>query len=116
MSHLSPLEVTYQGYIAAINARNWTKIIESYTCPTVTHNDVKMTAKGYTEMIERSLVPYGDVVFVPQMLIVDTPKGLVGCKLLIEHPNSTARLREHVFYQCIEGRISEVFSMVEEIK
>lgn len=117
MSHLAPLEVFYQSYVAALNARNWTEIQTNHVRPTVTHNNIPMTPVQYTTMIEESLKPYGDdVVFFPEILVVDTAKGLIAAKLTIENPQSTARVKEHVFYQCVEEKIHEVWSMVEEIK
>lgn len=66
-------------------------------------------------MIEASHIPFGlRAEFVPQMLVVDPDKGTVGCRLKIEFDGGKRKLWENVFYQFTDGKIGEVFSMVED--
>ncbi|CAG8955015.1 hypothetical protein HYFRA_00007027 [Hymenoscyphus fraxineus] len=115
MPHPQSLESIYLSYIAAINNRDWSLVASDYAQPTVTHNGTKRTNIEYAAMIEASHIPFGSrAEFVPQMLVVDSDKGTVGCRLKIEFDGGKRQLWENVFYQFTDGRIKEVFSMLED--
>ena len=111
----------YCAYLGALNARRF-DALDAFVDDHVTHNGVPMTRAGYCAMIGTSVATVPDLHFSGDVLLVEGDKmaARVALSGTPQHPfmgaEPTGRpiaIAEHVFYQLREGRISEVWSLME---
>lgn len=100
----------YLAYVSAINAKDWSAI-PSFTQPTVTHNQKTHSGTEYAKMIETTSSPFSGIKFIPERLVVDEEKGEIACRIRFEWEGEP--FYEHVFYRLEEGKIANVWSIVD---
>ncbi len=112
----------YRAYIACLNAQDWAKLGQ-FVHDGASHNGRRFGLSGYREMLERDFAEIPDLHFDIALLVVDpphvasqlhfdcTPKG----KFLGLHVNGRrVAFTENVFYQFRDGKIAEVWSVVDK--
>lgn len=114
-----PLAPHYHAYIAALNGHtSLTPFVHDH----VTHNGRRLTRANYQAMIDASSAAAPDLRFNVTMLVVAddtvaarlwfdcTPeREFLGCRAT----GRRVRFAEHVFYRFREGRIEEVWSLLD---
>lgn len=113
---------TYKRYIACLNARAWNELGEFVTADVV-HNGRPLGVDGYRAMLEGNVRDIPDLHFNADLVVANeshvasrlrfdcTPvRGFLGV------PVNGRRVvfHEHVFYTLREGKIAEVFSLMDK--
>ena len=88
-----------------------------YVRPDVIHNGKAVGVDGYVSAIEGVLKDYPAGVDHIPTLVVDDEHQMVAARVVLLPDDATAArgvlpLMEHVFYQFVDGKIKEVWSMV----
>ncbi|WP_118136381.1 ester cyclase [Oceanicella sp. SM1341] len=115
------LAPAYRAYIDCLNARDWARLGD-FVAGDVVHNDRPLGLAGYRAMLE------GDVEAIPDLrfeLVSLVSGGVdVAARLAFDcHPKGMlfglpvngrrVRFAEHVFYRYHEGRIAQVWSLID---
>lgn len=114
-----PLEPHYNGYIAAINAHS---SLSPFVHEHITHNGQRMTLTEYQAMIEASFVSAPDLYFQIKLLL--TTDDRVAARLWFDctpekeflgyqPTGKMVHFAEHVFYRFSDGKIEEVWSLLD---
>lgn len=116
------LDDRYRRYIDCLNAQDWNRLGE------LLHDDVRYNAKaiglsGYREMLERDFREIPDLRFEIELLVADascvasrlqfdcSPRGeFLGLPV----NGKRVRFSENVFYEFREGKIAEVWSVIDK--
>ncbi|EJD45477.1 hypothetical protein AURDEDRAFT_165339 [Auricularia subglabra TFB-10046 SS5] len=106
------LESTYRAYLKAIDAKDWAAVA-CYAQPTVTHNGRTFTNTEYALMVKETSSPYKGILFVPEKLVCNDAAGQVACRIRFDPHTWDGPAYEHVFYDFVDGKISNVVSMIE---
>ncbi len=112
----------YRGYIACLNEQDWPRL-GTFVHDEVHYNGQHVGLAGYRTMLENDFRAIPDLRFDVRQLIVDPPQ--VACRLqfdctpsgiLFDLPVNGRRVRfsENVFYTFDEGRIREVWSVIDK--
>jgi predicted ester cyclase len=115
------LEQRYRAYLAALNERRF-EDLDQFVHDRLTYNDEPMTRRQYRDLIADDVAAVPDLVFDVGMLVVADYE--VACRLMFdctpEHeflgfsPNGQRiAFTEHVFYRYREGRIANVWSLID---
>ncbi|WP_033287557.1 ester cyclase [Amycolatopsis jejuensis] len=115
------LKTIYLGYLAALNERRFGDL-DDFVHAEVTYNGEVLTRQQYAAMIDGDSQAIPDLRFDPQLLTTDG--DLVACRLWFDctparpffgHPPTGERISfaENVFYRFREGRIEEVWSLID---
>lgn len=118
------LRLLYTEYIDSINALTMDKHFGSFCHDAVTHNYHTYQRDAYREMIESSFEEIKGLHFTIERLIVDTGKQRVAARLGftgvpskefrgIPPTGNSVRFSEHAFYQFQQGRIKQVWSLLD---
>lgn len=116
------LRDVYRGYIACLNQQDWAALGQ-FVDDDVHYNDLRVGLNGYREMLERDYRQIPDLHFNIRFLIADpdhiaarldfacTPLGT-----FMELPVNGKKVQfsENVFYRFREGRIVEVWSVIDK--
>ncbi len=112
----------YRDYIACLNLQDWPNLgrfIHEQAC----HNGRPLGLSGYREMLERDFDQIPDIHFEIRLLVCDaphiasrlgfdcTPKGTF---LGLHVDGRRVSFTENVFYEFREGRIVQVWSIVDK--
>ena len=112
----------YRAYIACLNAQDWTKLgqfVHDGAC----HNGRPFGLAGYRQMLERDFADIPDLHFNIELLVADppviasrlrfdcTPKGKF---LGLDVNGRRVIFSENVFYQFRDGRIAQVWSVIDK--
>jgi predicted ester cyclase len=112
----------YLAYIDCLNVQDWDKLgqfVDDGAC----HNGQRFGLSGYIAMLERDFCEIPDLHFSIQLLISDpphiasrlnfdcTPKGKF---LGLDVDGRRVRFTENVFYQFRDGKIVEVWSVIDK--
>jgi predicted ester cyclase len=112
----------YRDYIACLNLQDWPNLgrfIHEQAC----HNGRPLGLSGYREMLERDFDQIPDLHFEIRLLVCDaphiasrlgfdcTPKGTF---LGLHVDGRRVSFTENVFYEFREGRIVQVWSIVDK--
>jgi predicted ester cyclase len=111
----------YRAYIDCLNRRDWARLGQ-FVRDDVRHNGRPFGLAGYRAMLERDVAAIPDLRFDIALLVADpphiasrlrfdcTPKGM-----LFGLPVNGRRVTfaENVFYEYREGRIAEVWSIID---
>ncbi|PZX15021.1 putative ester cyclase [Palleronia aestuarii] len=111
----------YDGYIACLNARDWTALGD-FVHEAVRYNEEEVGLAGYRAMLERDVLDIPDLSFRVEWLACEPP--LVAARLafdctplgdLFGLPVDGRRVRfhENVFYRIDESRIADVRSIID---
>lgn len=115
------LEQIYRDYIDCLNRQDWSRL-EDFVAADVVHNDRKFGLDGYRRMLESDFGAIPDLYFKIDLLVVDTQK--VASRLVFDCtpvgqlfglPVNGRRVRfsENVFYVFSNGRIVQVWSIID---
>jgi predicted ester cyclase len=111
------LRSIYMDYISSLNAKNYGQL-SHYVHRDVVHNGKKLGVNGYRKLIQDSFESYTWLHFNVAMLVVDESQQSVASILVLKgsDPRAIGVPREHVFYSFQDGKISEVWSMLEGVE
>ena len=112
----------YRAYIACLNAQDWDKLGQ-FVGHGVSHNERRLGLSGYRAMLERDFAEIPDLYFNIQLLVSDPPT--IASRLIFDcRPKGTflgldvngrrVSFAENVFYQFGDGRITEVWSVIDK--
>ena len=116
------LSTVYRGYIACLNAQNWTEL-GKFVHDDVHYNGRRIGLSGYREMLEGDFEQIPDLHFNIQLLIADdnqvgsrldfacSPKGTF---LGLPVNGKKVSFSENVFYQFRDGKIENVWSVIDK--
>lgn len=112
----------YQGYIACLNKQDWPNL-GTFVHEDVHYNGKRIGLTGYREMLERDFCAIPDLYFHIGLLISEpprvasrlhfdcTPKGvLFGLPV----NGKKVQFTENVFYEFVDGRIENVWSIIDK--
>ncbi|MCD5991965.1 ester cyclase [Pseudomonas sp. CDFA 553] len=118
----SDLRDVYQGYIACLNQQNW-PALGQFVDENVHYNDQRVGLTGYREMLERDYRQIPDLHFNIRFLIAD-PEHIaarldfdctpIGDFMGLPVNGRKVQFSENVFYRFKEGRIVEVWSVIDK--
>ncbi len=111
----------YRDYIACLNAQDWPRLGQ-FVADDARHNGQRFGLEGYTQMLERDFREIPDLAFNIQLLMADPP--YIACRLQFDcTPKGTyfglpingtkVSFTENVFYEFREGKIVEVWSVID---
>ncbi|MGJ5176697.1 ester cyclase [Bradyrhizobium oligotrophicum] len=112
----------YRAYIACLNAQDWQRLGQ-YVGEGVVHNGRPIGLTGYREMLVRDFSEIPDLSFHIHLLLSDPP--MIGSRLVfdcmpkgkflgLDVDGRRVRFTENVFYQFRDGRIVEVWSVIDK--
>ncbi len=113
----------YRDYIGCLNLRDWGRLGD-FVNPDVRHNDRPLGLPGYRAMLEADVRAIPDLRFEIDMLVAEPPR--VAARLLFTCTPSgvflgvpvngrTVTFAENVFYTYQDGRIAEVWSVIDKV-
>ncbi|MDR6958031.1 putative ester cyclase [Pseudomonas brassicacearum] len=118
----SNLADLYSDYIACLNAQDWANL-GRFVHPDVVHNARPLGLHGYRSMLEADYRAIPDLRFAIEFLVIDPPKLAarlafnctpVGEFLGLAVNGASICFAENVFYGFEEGRIREVWSVIDK--
>ena len=118
----SNLADIYTDYIACLNARDWDNL-DLFVHPEVVHNARRLGLNGYRSMLEANYRDIPDLRFEVECLVVDPPKLAArlafnctpaGEFLGLAVNGTRVTFTENVFYAFEDGRIREVWSIIDK--
>jgi predicted ester cyclase len=112
----------YRAYIACLNAQDWSKL-GNFVQEHVVHNSRPIGLSGYRDMLVRDFADIPDLRFDIRLLLSDPP--LVASRLGFDCTPGGAFLglavngrrvsfTENVFYEFRDGKIAEVWSVIDK--
>jgi steroid delta-isomerase-like uncharacterized protein len=117
------LSSLYRRYIACLNEQDWPNL-GVFVADDVRHNGRRLGLSGYREMLETDFSEIPDLRFEIQLLVADaqgvasrlgfhcTPKGhFLGLPV----NGKKVRFTENVFYTFKNGKIAEVWSIIDKL-
>jgi predicted ester cyclase len=121
---LSPADVAtfYRAYVACLNAQDWANL-GHFVDEAAVHNGRPLGLDGYRTMLVRDFETIPDLRFTIELLACDPP--LVAARLAFDcHPagdflglpvnGRRVVFTENVLYTVRDGRIGEVWSIVDK--
>ncbi|MBR8320008.1 MULTISPECIES: ester cyclase [Burkholderia cepacia complex] len=116
------LATRYRAYIDCLNRQDWTALGE-YVSDDVIHNDRPLGLAGYRAMLEQDFRDIPDLRFDIRLLVCEPPR--VACRLRFAcSPKGTfmglavdgrkVTFAENVFYEFHEGKIRQVWSVIDK--
>lgn len=118
----SDLKRLYLGYLDCLNRQDWSSLRE-FVAEAAIHNGRRIGLVGYQEMLEGDYRAIPDLRFTAELATVDPPH--VACRLVFDCTpvgfmfglsvnGRRVRFHENVFYRFENGRIAEVWSIVDQ--
>lgn len=112
----------YHDYIACLNSQQWENL-GSFVRDDVRHNSITLGLSGYRRMLEDNLEKIPDLFFDIRMLVAQPP--LIAARLWFDVAPKDEFLglpvngrkvafAENVFYEFRDGRIQEVWSVIDK--
>jgi len=112
----------YRRYVACLNGQDWDNL-ESFVHENVCYNSKPIGLSGYREMLQGDFRAIPDLFFDIQLLICEPPR--VASRLqfdctpkgeLFGLPVNGRRVQfaENVFYQFLDGKIENVWSVIDK--
>lgn len=113
----------YRDYIACLNKKDWSAL-PRYVHDEVRHNGTRLGVAGYREMLERDFKTIPDLYFNVELLVTRPPH--VACRLRFDCTpqgsflglaidGTKVSFTENVFYEFLDGRILEVWSVIDKL-
>lgn len=117
----SNLADIYNDYIACLNAQDWENL-GLFVHQEVVHNARRLGLHGYQSMLEANYRDIPDLRFEVEFLVIDPPKLAArlafNCTPVGEFLGLAKGARiaftENVFYAFEDGRIREVWSIIDK--
>jgi predicted ester cyclase len=112
----------YRGYIACLNRQDWDNLYR-FVADDARHNGRPFGLAGYRTMLERDFAEIPDLRFAIELLVCEPPfvasRLRFDCRpkgLFLDLPVNGRRVSfaENVFYQFREGKIGEVWSVIDK--
>lgn len=112
----------YHGYIACLNQQDWDHLGE-FVDPDVHHNGRPLGVAGYRQMLEKDFSDIPDLRFNIGLLMCDPPRIAArlefdcspkGEFLGLAVDGKRLYFTENVFYEYREGKIWQVWSIVDK--
>jgi predicted ester cyclase len=116
------LETIYRGYLACLNAQDW-RNLGQFVGAGARRNGVFLGLAGYRAMLEADFRAIPDLAFVIDLLAVDAPHvaarlvfdcSPLGVFLGLPVDGRRVSFAENVFYRFEEGKIIEVWSLIDK--
>jgi predicted ester cyclase len=112
----------YRDYLTCLNRQDWPGL-QRFVHDEVRHNGRPLGLEGYQAMLERDFLQIPDLAFTIELLLSDPPH--VASRLRFECTPAGAFLglpvngrrvsfAENVFYHFVEGKIVEVWSVIDK--
>lgn len=122
MLQKAELEEFYRDYIGCLNEQDWPRLMR-FVDDDVRHNGRRLGLSGYRDMLERDFDDIPDLYFDIELLVADPP--LLASRLRFDvRPRGTflglavngrpVSFTENVFYRLSDGKIVEVWSVVDK--
>lgn len=116
------LSSIYRGYIACLNKQDWANL-GRFVGDDVHHNGDRLGLSGYRKMLERDFDEIPDLQFSIRLLISDPP--YIASRLdfdctprakfmKLDIDGRRVRFSENVFYHFRDGKIVDVWSVVDK--
>ena len=116
------LHALYRGYIDCLNRQNWDELGQ-YVADDAQHNGRPFGLSGYRSMLVKDFEDIPDLRFVIDRLAVDPP--LIAARLMfncsprgeflgLKINGQRISFSENVFYEVKDGKISDVFSVIDK--
>lgn len=120
--HEQAAALMYNQYIDCLNARNWTEL-GNFVAENVVHNGRRLGVDGYQVMLEQNYRDIPDLYFDVDQVV--TNENHVASRLrfdctpigrFLDVPVNGRRVvfHEHAFYALRDGKIAEVFSVIDK--
>lgn len=112
----------YRAYIACLNERAWARLGQ-FVHADVQHNGRPLGLAGYRAMLERDCAEIPDLRFEIRLLVAEPPFVAsrlafdctpVGTFLGLPVHGKRMSFTENVFYEFREGRIRQVWSIIDK--
>ena len=119
---ISNLEAIYRGYLSCLNAQDWPNL-GRFVGEHARRNGEFLGLAGYRAMLEADFVAIPDLAFVIELLAVDPPHVAArlrfdcsprGVFLGLPVNGRRVTFAENVFYRFEEGKIAEVWSIIDK--
>jgi predicted ester cyclase len=113
---------SYRGYIACLNAQDWTRLGQFVRGDAV-HNGRRLGLAGYREMLENDFAQIPDLHFDIAQLVCEPPRVATrlrfrctpkGSFLGLAVNGRTVSFTENVFYEFRDGKVAEVWSVIDK--
>lgn len=118
----SNLATLYSDYIACLNAQDW-ESLGHFVHPDVVHNARRLGLHGYRSMLEANYRDIPDLRFEIEFVLIEPPKLAArlafnctptGEFLGLAVNGARISFAENVFYAFEDGRIREVWSVIDK--
>jgi predicted ester cyclase len=118
----SNLATLYSDYIACLNAQDWENL-GHFVHPDVVHNARRLGLHGYRSMLEANYRDIPDLRFEIEFVLIEPPKLAArlafnctptGEFLGLAVNGARISFAENVFYAFEDGRIREVWSVIDK--
>lgn len=112
----------YRDYIGCLNARDWPRL-GRFVADDVRHNGRPLGLSGYRDMLERDVANIPDLRFTVELLVCEPPfiASRLGfdCTprarfLGLDVNNRKVSFAENVFYELRDGKIGQVWSVIDK--
>ncbi len=112
----------YRGYIACLNQQDWPNL-GKFVGESVRYNGKRIGLSGYREMLEGDFRAIPDLYFDIRLLISEPPRvasrlcfDCTPTGLLFGLPVNGKKIQftENVFYEFVDGRIGNVWSIIDK--
>lgn len=114
----------YRAYIDSINSNTMETELSKYCHSQVVHNEIQYTLDEYRQLIQDSKDRIAHLHFHIEILLFDSFSQKLAIRLLLSGtpiqsidgipPNGNlVHFSENVFYQLVDGKISQVWSLVD---
>lgn len=112
----------YDAYLACLNARDWTALGNFVAADTV-HNGRTLGLAGYRAMLEQDYRDIPDLRFQAEFVVADANRLAarlrfdctpIGTFMGVPLNGRRVVFREHAFYGLRDGKIAEVFSVIDK--
>lgn len=112
----------YAAYIACLNRQDW-PALGQFVHEDVHYNDQLIGLAGYRQMLEQDFRQIPDLRFTVQLLVADAQRVAsrltfsctpVGQFMGLAVNGRTVHFTENVFYQFRDGKIEQVWSVIDK--
>lgn len=119
---MDDLAAAYRAYLDCLNARDW-EHLGRHVVDDVRRNGERLGVTGYRQMLEKDFRDIPDLAFQIELLAVDPPHVAArlrfDCKpsgffLGLPVDGRRVSFAENVFYQFRDGKIAEVWSVIDK--
>lgn len=111
----------YRRYLDCLNERRW-EALGDYVADDAVHNGRMLRLNGYREMLQTDVAAIPDLEYVAELIVAgdDTVASRLTFRCTPQRPilgfEPTGRpisFAEHVFYRFRDGKIAEVWSVID---